>query len=197
MAIHFDFYESPPKEGEDNKLHVHARPVLSKTITTEKLASLLCERSSLTKGDIYSTLIGLGRLMGEKMEEGERVYLEGIGYFSVSLGCDEMVTRKDMRADKVHVKSINFRADMKLKSSVMGAKMVRATHRSHSSRLSNEEIDSRVAEYFKENQVMVRSDLQRICQMKPGMALRQIHRLLEEGKIKNIRSKSQPVYVAL
>ena len=197
MAILFDFYESPPQEGEGNKLNVHARPVLTKTTSTERLAARIEERCSLTRTDIIAALDSLGRIMGEQLSDGERVYLNGIGYFSVSLECDEIRTRKDMRADRVHVKSIQFRADMDLKSRVLGAKMKRAAYKSHSARLSDEEVDRRVDAFFKDHPVMARRDLQRICQVKDGVAYKHIHRLLEAGKIKNIGINRQPVYIAV
>ena len=195
MAVLFDFYEAPPKEGEENKLRVYARPVLTSTVSTEEVASIIHERCSLTVGDVIAALKGLGRVLGEQLRDGRRVHLEGIGYFSVSLECHNIKTRKDMRADKVSIKAVKFMADKELKGEVMLAKAERSNFRSHSARLSNEEVDRRVAEYFRENTVMTRRDFQNICQVKMGVAFKHIHRLVEEGKIKNIGIIRQPIYV--
>ena len=197
MPIVFDFYDSPPQEGTDNELNVHARPLLTKTVSTEYLAARIETMCSLTQTDVVAVLDSLGRVMGDRLCEGERVYLKGIGYFSISLECDEIRTRKDLRADRVHVKSIHFRADMDLKSRVMDAKMKRSSHGSHSEKLSDEEVDRRVKAFFKDHPVMARRDLQRICQLKNGMAHSHIHRLLKEGKIKNIGINRQPVYIVV
>lgn len=99
-----------------------------------------------------------------------------------------------MRADKVSVKSIQFRADKQLKSDVMWVKAQRSKQ-GHPKGMTNKEVDRKVIEHFQQQQVMVRSDLQQACQMKPGMALRHIRRLLEEKKIKNIGSRQQPIYI--
>jgi len=194
MTVLFDFYESPPKEGEEDKLRVHARPVLTRTVTTETLATLIQEKSSLTESDILAALASLSRIMGDVLRRGERVHLKGVGYFSVSLKCEDIQTRKDMRADKVSIKSIQFRADKQLKSDVLWAKAQRSKQ-GHSKGMSNEEVDRKMTEHFRQHQVMVRSDLQQACQMKLGTALRHIRRLLEEKKIKNIGSRQQPIYV--
>ena len=194
MTVLFDFYESPPKEGEEDKLRVHARPVLTRTVTTETLAARIQERSSLTESDILAALASLSRIMADVLREGERVHLKGVGYFSVSLKCEDIKTRKDMRADRVSVKSIQFRADRQLKSDVMWVKAQRSKQ-GHSKGTTNEEVDHKVIEHFKQHQVMVRKDLQQACQLKLGTALRHIRRLLEEKKIKNIGSRQQPIYV--
>lgn len=194
MTVLFDFYQSPPKEGEEDKLNIHARPVLTRTVTTETLAALIQERSSLTESDILAALASLSRIMADRLRNGERVHLKGIGYFSVSLKCEEIKTRKDMRSDRVSVKSIKFLADKQLKSDVMWVKAKRSKQ-GHSKAISNEDVDRFVAEHFEQNQVMVRHDLQQACQMKRGTALNHIHRLLEEKKIKNIGGRQHPIYV--
>lgn len=198
MAVLFDFYESPPQEGqEEDKLRVHARPVFSQTVGTKQLATLLEHRTSLSRGDIYSTLTTLGQVMIEKLQDGQRIYLDGIGYFSVTLRSLEMETEKDMRADRVGVNDIAFRADKQFKQEVRKAKMKRVNRAAnHSARLTPEEVDSRVAEYFKEHPVMTRKSFQGICEMKPGTAFRHIHRLVDEGKIKNVGTQRQPIYMA-
>jgi len=195
MAVLFEFYEAPPKEGEDNKLRVYARPILTKTVTTEKVASAIQRRCSLTQTDVIAALNSLSQVLAEHLQDGQRVHLQGIGYFSVSLECHDIETRKDMRSDRVSIKSIKFRADKELKSQVMLAKAQRSNLRSHSARLSDEEVDRRVAEHFCENTVMTRRDFQNICQVKMGVAFKHIHRLVEEGKIKNIGIIRQPIYV--
>lgn len=196
MAILFDFYESPPREGEEDKLRVYARPVFSETIGTEKLAEIIHMRSTLTVGDIYATLKNLGKVISEELCSGQRIYLEDVGYFSVALDCHHIETKKDMRADNVYVKSVRFRPEKQLKSILMKTKVKRTPISIHSDKLTNEEVDRRVAAFLNENPVMVRRDFQQICQMKKGISFRHIHRLLDEGKIKNINTPRQPIYMA-
>lgn len=196
MAILFDFYESPPQDGEDGKIRIYPRPVFSQTVGTQELADIIHSRSSLTKGDIYSTLIGLGQVLSERLRAGQRVYMDGIGYFSVSLRCKEIRTKKDMRASNVGVKAVEFRADKHLRSDLLSAKVKRTTQIGHSAKLSDEEVNRRVDKYFKENPVMTRKVFQSVCQMKEGKALRHIKRLLEEGKIRNMGTQRQPIYMA-
>lgn len=197
MAILFDFYQSPPQEeeGKEDKIRVYPRVVYSKTVGAEELAAIIHERCSLTEGDVYNALINLGKVISERLCDGQRVYLKGIGYFSLILTSTELRTTKDLRANNVGVKTVKFRPDKYLKSDLRKTHVQRSTMIGHSAQLSNEEVDQRVAKYLKENPVIVRRNIQSICQIKEGMARKHINRMLEEGKIKNIGSKQQPIYV--
>ena len=196
MSILFDFYESPPRDGEEDKKRIYARPVFTDTVGTEAIVEIIHTRSSQSRGDVMSTLTNLSRVFSEVLQNGKRVYLEGIGYFHVTLSCPEIRTKNDMRTDNVQVKSVTFRADKNLKSDLKKVKAKRSDFGRHSARLSPAEIDSKLSEFFKENPVMTRRNFQKICQMTETTALRHIHRLLEEGKIKNIGLPRQPIYVA-
>ena len=59
-----------------------------------------------------------------------------------------------------------------------------------------EEIDMRLKEYFADHDVMLRYDFQEVCCMTRTTANRHLRRLLEEGKLKNIGKRMQPIYVA-
>jgi len=66
---------------------------------------------------------------------------------------------------------------------------------SHSAHLSEIEIDMKLTEFFSENSILVRRDIEKICQMTRVTAGRCLKRLQEEKKLKNINTKQQPVYV--
>ena len=195
MSVLFDFYESPDPTGEGKGKRYHARPVFASTVSTAEIVSIIHDRSSLSEGDILSTLNNLGLLLSEKLRDGRRVTLDGIGHFSLALTCPEIRTKKDMRADKVNVKSVVFRADKHLKSDMQKARMKRFKLGVHSARLSDEKINAKLVEYFKEKQILTRKDFQRLCEFTQSTAIRHIHRLLEEGRLKNINTTRNPIYV--
>ncbi len=51
------------------------------TCTTKYVAERLSQMSTVSLGDTYAVLLGLGEVMGELMELGQSVKLEGIGTF--------------------------------------------------------------------------------------------------------------------
>ena len=126
--------------------------------------------------------------MGSRLREGERVHLDGIGYFQVKLNSLEPITSPKLKANQMKLKAnIGFKADKKLRSSVSVVKVER----------SNEEIDRLLTAYFSNNQILTRSDFQGLCKLTLTTAARHIKRLKEEKKLQNINTRQSPVYVPM
>ena len=97
---------------------------------------------------------------------------------------------------KMELKTIGFRPDARLRRELVGAKASRSKYARHSEPLSEVEIDMRLKEYFAEHDVMLRYDFQEACSMTRTTANRHLRRLQEEGKLRNIGKRMQPIYVA-
>ena len=117
------------------------------------------------------------------------------GYFQVTLQTTEPVYDVKTRSDKVSFKAIRFQADKELKGELYDMHIQRSKWKCHSAVLSEEEIDRRLTEFFTIHQVLIRRNLQSICQFTQIMASRHIQRLKEQGKIENIGTRFQPIYV--
>ena len=134
--------------------------------------------------------------MGSRLREGERVHLDGIGYFRVSLTTTEPVVAATKRKlTKVKMAGVKFRADQKLKNEIgtIKAKVLKANE--HSAKLTDKEIDRRLTNYFATRPFMTRNDFQSVCGMMRTTAMRHIRRLRTEGKLKNEGTMLQPIYV--
>jgi len=94
----------------------HAVPIYSGEITSRQLASDLARRSSLSEGDVLSTLIGLSGLVETYLHEGHTVRLEGLGLLSVSASSLGFDTPEECTPRRVKAKKICFRADKSLKT---------------------------------------------------------------------------------
>ena len=127
MAIQFELYKSPnPKDEEDKELY-HARVVNFQHIDTDYLAKEIQQATSLTEGDVKAVLESLSHFMGSRLREGERVHLDGIGYFQVKLNSLEPITSPKLKANQMKLKAnIGFKADKKLRSSVSVVKVERS-----------------------------------------------------------------------
>ena len=196
MAIQFELYKSPnPKDEEDKELY-HARVVNFQHIDTDYLAKEIQQATSLTEGDVKAVLESLSHFMGSRLREGERVHLDGIGYFRVSLTTTEPVVAATKRKlTKVKMAGVKFRADQKLKNEIgtIKAKVLKANE--HSAKLTDKEIDRRLTNYFATRPFMTRNDFQSVCGMMRTTAMRHIRRLRTEGKLKNEGTMLQPIYV--
>ena len=139
----------------------------------------------------------LAQICGEELREGREVHIEGLGYFAPILRSTQKVTRSTKNKwSKMELKTIGFRPDARLRGELVGVKASRSKYARHSESLSAVEIDMRLKEYFADHDVMLRYDFQEVCCMTRPTANRHLRRLLEEGKLRNIGKRMQPIYVA-
>ena len=183
MGVEYDFYQNPIPKGSDRKQRMHARVVTKVTVTTNDLAEIICTRSSLTAGDVKSALISLSELVVQKLGQGMRVHLDGLGYFSLVLDCPPVKTDKEVRAESIRVKNVAFRADAELKKEVAKFKLERVRHKNKSKDCSDIEIDALLTAYFMDHDYITASDFCRICGLTSTTGGRRIRKLIDEKRL--------------
>ena len=197
MAILYDWYENPGESDDSEEKGLHPRIFLNGKVGTDKLCRMIHGRSSLSVGDVKNAFEMLAQICGEELREGREVHIEGLGYFAPILRSTQKVTRSTKNKwSKMELKTIGFRPDARLRGELRGAKVSRSKYARHSESLSEVEIDMRLKEYFVDHDVMLRYDFQEVCCMTRTTANRHLRRLQEEGKLKNIGKRMQPIYVA-
>jgi len=195
MSLLYEFYRNPQSDKDEERKY-HPRVVTTGRVDTEQLARDIQQSCSLTRSDVKGMLAALADKMAQYLSEGKRVYLEDIGYFKVNLQCNEEVTEIDDKGvGKVSFKSISFRADERLKKAMKRTKIHRSNLKPHSMLMSEEQIEAKLTEYFATNPVITRRQFQFLCQLLKPTACRVIKRLADDGKLKNIASKRNPVYM--
>ena len=185
MAILYDWYENPGESDDSEEKGLHPRIFLNGKVGTDKLCRMIHGRSSLSVGDVKNAFEMLAQICGEELREGREVHIEGLGYFAPILRSTQKVTRSTKNKwSKMELKTIGFRPDARLRGELVGVKASRSKY------------DMRLKEYFADHDVMLRYDFQEVCCMTRTTANRHLRRLLEEGKLKNIGKRMQPIYVA-
>ena len=195
MPIQYEFYRNPNSQGT-NKKRYHARVVPAGRISTDRLAKEIQKECTLTVADVKSVLIALADKMSEHLGEGRKVYLEGIGYFQVNLRCKEEVrTIHAVRSENIEFKNVSFRADIDLKKNLKSQKIRRSRNKPHSMPMTEKEIDEKLTEHFASNPILTRRDFEFLCQQVKSTACRLLRKLVEAGKLKNVSTPRNPVYV--
>ena len=196
MAILFDWYEnpkSPEQQGEENTLHPRLR--LNGKVSTAQLRARIQKHCTLTETDVVAVLDALSRAMGEELAEGKQVHLDGIGFFRPNLVSTGPVTEKTKRKNtKVRLKGIVYRPDQLLMDEVGKVKVQRTRFSFHSSKLTDEEIDALLTEYFTTCDFVQRKSFQLLCGMTQSTASRHLRRLCEGRVLMNVDLHNQPVY---
>ena len=195
MAINYDFFETPNPKGDGIKTY-HPRVVSFGSVSTDTLAQEIQERCTLTRADVKAVLVSLADKLAEHLSYGRKVHLEGIGYMGISLQCArEIHDEEGMKRAPVLFKNVTFRADEELKKKMRVVKMERSAIRRHSAKISEKGIDAKLTDYFKTEAVITRSQFQGLCSLCESTAHRHIKRLVEEGKLKNVASSHNPIYM--
>ncbi len=194
MPIKFEFYTIPDPEEEGKVIH-HARPIINRTVKTPEIARKIQSASSLTIGDVKAVLSALTDIIAENLEDSNRVHLEGIGFFEPTLKATREIDPLKTRAQSVWFKAVSYRADKILKSRLVGAMTERSSLKIHSTILTDEEVDEKVRIYFVDNQFLNTQRLRYLCGFTRYAATKHIKRMLQEGKIRNVYTNKNPMYV--
>ena len=196
MSIEYDFYRNPNSQGT-NKKRYHARVVSNNRVSTDELAKEIQSECSLTIADVKAVLIALGGKLAKHLGEGSKVYLEGIGYFQVNLHCKEEVrTPHAIRSENVEFKSVSYRADNDLKKHLRNQTIQRSKTKIHSLPMTEEQIDQMLTDYFRTNETITRRQFQILCTQVKSTAHRILQKMVENGKLRNVSTKQNPVFMS-
>ncbi|MCD7971929.1 MAG: DNA-binding protein [Candidatus Azobacteroides sp.] len=177
----YDIYESPqpPDKGAKNKHHVRLVPIGN--VSTRKLAERIQRSCSLTVADVEGVLIALSREMTALLADGERIHIDGLGYFQMTLSCDIPEEEKKIRSEYVHFKSVSFRPESSLKKALSSTLFTRTQRKKHSGTFSLEDIREKLIAHFEKKDYMTRAEFERLSGFRHTTAYRRLKKLVEEG----------------
>lgn len=102
MTAIYDFYKNPKQKDSTEKTRYHARVVTNQTISTDELARKIHTRCTVTTADVKAVLTSLSDVIVEELKNGNRVYIDGLGYLQITLTCPEIETTDKTRAQSIH-----------------------------------------------------------------------------------------------
>jgi len=194
MSTKYDFYQNPSPKGDKQAPKLHARVVFSRTTGTDTLAEEIQDCCSLSTADVKGVLTALTNVSVRRMREGERIHLEGFGYFHMTLSCPPIRSPKEIRAESIRFKSVAFRPEQKLKDRLARTSFERNPEKRHSKRYSSIEIDGILTSHFLDHESISRTEFQRICGLTRSTAIRKLKQLQKEGKLQRCGHFRFPLY---
>lgn len=168
--------------------------VNSKLTTTKELAEYINFACSVTESDIAAVLQALGKCVCDELLDGNRVKIDHIGTFSLSLTCgrkklEDRVTKNDIR-----VKNILFTPCAEMKQAMRGADIVSGGPNPNK-RLTDEVILRRVAKYLDEHEYMQRREFESVCECSRYTATKKLKELVKAGILRAMGAKNVRFYV--
>ena len=120
MSAQYDLVKVPTGSNEEKEELLYPRIVSSGTIDTETLIERISQSSTFTPGDLKGALQEFTHSLTEYLKDGYTVELGEIGYFSPSIKGRGVKNKKDIRSTSITFKSVNFRANKKLRRNLRG-----------------------------------------------------------------------------
>jgi predicted histone-like DNA-binding protein len=194
MELYYDYYKNPIPKDTNRKQRLHARAVTSETVDLETMAENLQHRSTVTTGDVKAVVTLLCQEMVNQLSSGNRVHIDGLGFFHLTLTCPPVRTPNEKRAESVKVKSVAFRPDIQFKEEIKSLKVKRVEEKNHSKDYSDAEIEERLAAYFLTHPYIKSREFQALCGLTSSTATRRLRNLVASGKLKTTGHPKFPLY---
>lgn len=98
MAVNFKIYQSNRKGATNGKFY--ARATYRESVSIKELAEVMQNNSTVKKSDIVAVLTELSEVMRQELQRGNKVKIDGIGSFKITLHSTGAENAKDFKASE-------------------------------------------------------------------------------------------------
>ena len=170
--------------------------VNSKVITTADLAKDINRSCSVTEADVLAVLQAVGQRIGDALLDGNRVEIDHIGTFGLSLTCKNKRKEEHITSKDIEVKRIVFSPCAELQHAMRGAVIVSGGPTGNK-QLSDAVIEQRLTEFFSTHRSIQRSEFEHVCECSRYAALAKLKALVKAGKLQVIGKQNTRAYVPM
>lgn len=168
--------------------------VSSEVITTADLAKDINRACSITEADVAAVLQAVGQRISDALLDGNRVEIDHIGTFSLSLTCKNKRREEHITSKDIEVKRIVFSPCAELQHTLRGAVIVSGGPTGNK-QLTDAVIEKRLTEFFTTHHSIQRSEFEHVCECSRYAALAKIKELVKAGKLEVIGKQNTRAYV--
>jgi predicted histone-like DNA-binding protein len=192
--IEFDIYENPKAKKENVSYHV--RVVHSDLVEFDAIKEQIHKESTASEGDVSLITEQLSKAITRVLSSGDRIHIEGIGYFSLAIEAEGKRSSK-INAQKVKMKGIHFRADKTLLDSFEALSFVRTPYKNHSSKVDYKRLQATMKQHFHHHKSITRTEYQELLGLTCSTAQRQLRELCKKpyAIFRREGAKNSPIYV--
>lgn len=183
MTAQYGLFRNPPHKGEKESDILHARIIPGRTIRIDRITNDISQCTSFSPGDVKGLLQAFADVLVMYLEDGDEVDLEGLGHFSVSLKCPKITTPRQVRAEEISFKSVNFRCSKEITDRLTVMRVERKPGSSKPVKYTAEERKARIIQHFEKHDTIMSSDCMGINECTRYLALKDLKELMDEKKI--------------
>lgn len=171
---------------------IRVAPVHQETVSTSTMSDEAAFGTTLTPTDIAAVLTSLGDYIARTLKNGNRLKVDHVGTFNVSLTCSWTDDEGKMHehtlednitsGDKVRVKNIVFTPDAELLKEVRKAVCVSSGMKPYQGP-TDEAIEAKFTEWFGTHPSITRKEVEWLFGCSRRYALNILKRLVDEGRL--------------
>ena len=197
MSLEYDLYETPDIQQTGEQQPLHPRVVFKGTIGREGFLDRVHEDAGLSRRRQCMAMQSFQDELRDLLADGWIVEMGEMGYFSVSLQGPPVMNKKDVHAQSIKLKNINYRPSSRFKKEVhwkikpeRGESFTRPNREERDAEKCLKIINSHLAKY----PCLTRADYCRLTGCSKKLALKELNGFIADGLLIRYGAGKQVVY---
>ena len=197
MSAQYDLYETPDIKQTGEKQPLHPRIVPKGTIGQDEFLDRVHKFTGISRSLLAGTMQSFQNELKDLLANGWIVELGEIGYFSVSLQGPPVMHKKDVRAQSIKLKNINYLPTKQFKREVgydMRLERTESLTRPKGNGRSEAECLALITAHLEKYPCMTRTDYCHLTGHDKKRALKELNAFIEKGILMRYGAGKQVIY---
>ena len=197
MSAQYDLYETPDINQTGEKQPLHPRIVPKGTIGQDEFLDRVHKFTGISRSLLAGAMQSFQNELKDLLANGWIVELGEIGYFSVSLQGPPVMHKKDVRAQSIKLKNINYLPTKQFKREVgydMRLERTESLTRPKGNGRSEAECLALITAHLEKYPCMTRTDYCHMTGHDKKRALKELNAFIEKGILMRYGAGKQVVY---
>ena len=197
MSAQYDLYETPDIKQTGEKQPLHPRIVPKGTIGQDEFLDRVHKFTGISRSLLAGTMQSFQNELKDLLANGWIVELGEIGYFSVSLQGPPVMHKKDVRAQSIKLKNINYLPTKQFKREVgydMRLERTESLTRPKGNGRSEAECLALITAHLEKYPCMTRTDYCHMTGHDKKRALKELNAFIEKGILMRYGAGKQVIY---
>ena len=197
MSAQYDLYETPDIKQTGEKQPLHPRIVPKGTIGQDEFLDRVHKFTGISRSLLAGAMQSFQNELKDLLANGWIVELGEIGYFSVSLQGQPVMHKKDVRAQSIKLKNINYLPTKQFKREVgydMRLERTESLTRPKGNGRSEAECLALITAHLEKYPCMTRTDYCHMTGHDKKRALKELNAFIEKGILMRYGAGKQVVY---
>lgn len=197
MSAQYDLYETPDIKQTGEKQPLHPRIVPKGTIGQDEFLDRVHKFTGISRSLLAGAMQSFQNELKDLLANGWIVELGEIGYFSVSLQGPPVMHKKDVRAQSIKLKNINYLPTKQFKREVgydMRLERTESLTRPKGNGRSEAECLALITAHLEKYPCMTRTDYCHLTGHDKKRALKELNAFIKKGILMRYGAGKQVVY---